>query len=93
MDCVCCYNHAMVISQVLVMPILEGKGEGERMLWYFIQKRHSNIVCKISGSRRLSEVSGKGLEVQRERECYGTSFKSITATLSARSADVDVYLK
>ena len=33
--------------------------------WVFcyIQKRHSSIVCKIGGSRCLSEVSGKGLEV------------------------------
>ena len=34
-----------------------------RVFWYFIQKRHSSIVCKISGSRCLSEVSGKGSEV------------------------------
>ena len=40
--------------------------EYSRVFWYFIQKRHSSIVCKISGTRRLSEVSGKGLEVPCE---------------------------
>ena len=37
-----------------------------RVFWYFIQKRHSSIVCKISGSRCLSEVSAKGSETRSE---------------------------
>ena len=40
--------------------------EYSRIFWYFIQKCHSNIVCKIHGSRRLSEVRGKGFEVPCE---------------------------
>ena len=40
--------------------------EYSRVFLYFIQKRHSSIVFKISRSRRLSEVSGKGLEVPCE---------------------------
>ena len=40
--------------------------EYSRVFCYFIQKHHSSIVCKISGSRCLSEVSGKGLEVPCE---------------------------
>ena len=40
--------------------------EYSRVLWYFLQRRHSIVVCKITGSRRLSEVRGKGLEVPCE---------------------------
>ena len=40
--------------------------EYSRLFWYLIQKCHSNIVCKITRSRLLSEVSSKGLEVPCE---------------------------
>ena len=40
--------------------------EYSQIFWYFIQKCHCNIVCKINGSRCLSEVSGKGLDVPCE---------------------------
>ena len=34
-----------------------------RICWYFLKKRHSSMICKITEHRRLSEVEGKGLVV------------------------------
>ena len=34
-----------------------------RTCWYFLKKRHSSMICKITGHRRLSEIEGKGLVV------------------------------
>ena len=34
-----------------------------RICWYFLQKRHSTMICKITGPQKLSEVEGKGLVV------------------------------
>ena len=37
--------------------------EISRICWYFLQKRQSSIVCRITDHRRLSDVEGKGLVV------------------------------
>ena len=34
-----------------------------RTSFYFLQKQHSRMHCKITGHRKLSEISGKGLVV------------------------------
>ena len=34
-----------------------------RTFWYFLQKRHSSVTCRITDVRRRSEVEGKGLVV------------------------------
>ncbi|MCG8623022.1 MAG: hypothetical protein MJE68_13635 [Proteobacteria bacterium] len=65
-------EHGNTVDRFAVAVVKESNVVGHvpmeysRIFWYFIQKRHSNIVCKITGSRRLSEVSGKGLEVPCE---------------------------
>ena len=37
--------------------------EISRLCWYFLQKRQSSIVCRITDHRRLSDVEGNGLVV------------------------------
>ena len=59
--------------------------EYSRVFWYFIQKCHISIVCKINGSRCLSEVSGKGLEVLCEYiHLYWSAETRSEANLSLR---------
>ena len=59
--------------------------EYSRLFWYFIQ---SNIICKINGSRCLSEVSGKGLEVPCEY-IFTCQQKPIEKLISVKAAGVD----
>ena len=37
--------------------------ELSRGCWYLLQRRNSQMVCRVTESRRRSEVSGKGLVV------------------------------
>ena len=59
-------DHGNTIDRFAIAAVKDSNVTGHvpmeysRIFWYFIQKCHSNIVCKICRSRRLSEVSGKG---------------------------------
>ena len=37
--------------------------EISKICWFFLQKRHSSITCRITDRRKLSTVHGKGLVV------------------------------
>ena len=37
--------------------------EISKMCWFFLQKIHSSITCRITDKRKLSTVCGKGLVV------------------------------